>query len=82
METLKCKWSALAGEVTPIFNKCQKALKDDPANLDLGQLEHQVKSIKSSDASYRKIDEEITDDFAEVIGPCGYKEQRPCGYKE
>ena len=60
MESLRRKRSAL-GAVTRIFNKMQKAMLDDPDSLDVGQLEHQMESVKHSDASYLKVHEEILD---------------------
>ena len=67
MEALKRKRSALAGTVTRIFNKFQKALEEDPDTFDIGQLEHQVDSINSSDSSYRKVHEEISDDYSDKV---------------
>ena len=67
MEALKRKRSALAGAVTRIFNKFQKALTEDPDTLDIGQLEHQIDSIKISDASYCKVHEEISDSYIDEI---------------
>ena len=57
----------LAGAVTRIFNKFQKALTEDPDTLDIGQLEHQIDSIKSSNASYCKVHEEISDSYSDEV---------------
>ena len=66
MESLRRKRSALEA-VTRIFNKMQKAMLDDPDSLDVGQLEHQMESVKHSDASYLKVHEEILDTYSDEV---------------
>ena len=66
METLRRKRSALRA-ITRIFNKMQKAMLDDPDSLDVGQLEHQMESVKLSEASYFKVHEEILDTYSDEV---------------
>lgn len=67
MEGLKRKRAGYSGAITRIFNKCQKALAQDPSELDPRQLEHQIDAIKSSDSSYKAIHEAISDKYEDTI---------------
>ena len=67
MEALKRKRSAQAGNITRVLNKCVTSLTDDPSELDLGQLEHQIAAVKTADATCREIHQTISDDFADKV---------------
>ena len=67
MEALKRKRSAQGGNITQVLNKCITSLTDDPSELDLGQLEHQIADVKTADATYREIHLTISDDFADKV---------------
>ena len=69
MEVLKKRRSALAGEIIRIWNKYQKCLTEDPDILDLGQLGHQLDSIRNSDASYRKVHLDIANSNNAELNP-------------
>ena len=67
MEALKRKRSAQAANITHVLNKCITSLTDDPSELDLGQLEHQIAAVKAADATHREIHQTVSDDFADKV---------------
>ena len=47
----------------------QKVLDEDPEELDITQLEHQIDSVKGSDAAYLTIHDTISEEYANAINP-------------
>ena len=67
MDLLKHKRSGFTGVVTRIFNKAKPALEEDLFTLNLRQLERQVDSVLSADISYRKLHDELHENFLSDI---------------
>ncbi len=67
MELLKRKRGGFTGAITRVFNKGTLTQEEDYSSLNLGQLERQVESIRSADASYRKLHDELLETFANDV---------------
>ena len=42
---------------------------EDPEKLDITQLEHQIESVKASDAAYMIVHDTVSEEYANAINP-------------
>ena len=67
MEQLKRKRAAQGGIITCIYHKLQRLQNEDPADLDVDQLEHQIETLKTADQAYLWAHMAIEEQFPDQV---------------